>query len=179
MLLAGIILPVAFVSRDPIRQVPSAPLAIVSPASGKVVAIEKVSDKWLKRPAIRVRIQMSFLDVHIIRSPIEGKIRNQWTSNGEETGVKRRYTYWIRTDENDDVIYSIAVGARAPFLKINLRCGERVGQGQKAGYVYFNGIFDVLVPEQTKMDLAVGDIVNSGSSILAHIIHGDGSQQAA
>jgi phosphatidylserine decarboxylase len=167
----GIIVPLAFVFRDPVCQIPSAPLAIVSPVNGEIISIGKVADKWIDRDAIKIRIKMRFWHTHILRSPIEGKVKNQWAAYGKETGVKKRYTYWIQTDENDDVVYSVAIGKFSPFMKIKLRCGERTGQGQKSGYLYFSGIIDVLIPEQTRMELAVGDIVKSGSSILAQIIH--------
>jgi phosphatidylserine decarboxylase len=167
----SIFFPVAFLFRDPFCQVPAAPLAIVSPVNGEIIAIEKVTDTWINREAIKIRIKMSFWHVHILRSPIEGKIKKQWAAHGEEAGIGKRYTYWIQTDESDDVIYSIATGKLAPFLKIRLSSGERIGQGQKAGYLYFSGLIDVLIPEQTKLNLAVGEVVTCGSSILAQIIH--------
>jgi phosphatidylserine decarboxylase len=169
----SIIIPLAFIFRDPVCHVPSAPLAIVSPVNGEIISIGKVVDKWIDRDAIKIRIKMKFWHTHILRSPIEGKVKNQWAAYGEETGVKKRYTYWIQTDENDDVIYSVATGKFSPFMEIKLRCGERTGQGQKSGFLYFSGIIDVLIPEQTRMDLAVGDMVKSGSSVLAQMIHND------
>jgi phosphatidylserine decarboxylase len=171
----GMIIPIAFVFRDPICTVPSAPLAIVSPVNGEILAIETLDDPWLNRKAVKISIKMSFWDVHVLRSPIEGKIRNQWTEKGNETGIKRRYTYWIQTDEQDDIIYSVATGKSAPFIKINLRCGERTGQGQRSGYLYFCGIVDVLVPEFSRIRLKVGENVDSGSTVLAEIIHDNNS----
>ena len=174
-----IIFPIAFIFRDPICKVPSSPLGIVSPIQGEIISIDKVTDKWLKRDAIRIRIKMSFWDAHILRSPIEGKIKNQWAANGEEQGVNKRYTYWIQTDEKDDVCYSIAIGKHTPFIKINLLSGERIGQGQKCGYMYFTGITDVLIPELSRVVITVGDKIESGSCILAQIIHDNNNKQPA
>ena len=176
LMLLSIIFPVAFLFRDPICHVPPAPLGIVSPANGEIIAIEKTNDPWINRPAIKIRIKMSIWNVHILRSPIEGKVKNQWAADGDESGIKRRYTYWIQTDEQDDVIYSIATEKCSPFIKINLTCGERTGQGQKSGFLYFCGIIDVLIPEQSRLELKIGDLVNSGSTVLAHIIHDNNSQ---
>ena len=128
-------------------------------------------DKWIDRNAIRISIRMSFWHLHILRSPIEGKVKNQWATYGEGDTISKRYTYWIQTDEGDDVIYSIATGKFSPLIKISLSSGERTGQGQKSGYLYFSGIIDVLIPEQTRMTLNVGDVVDSGSSVLAQIVH--------
>ena len=171
MIVLGLTVPIAYIFRDPVCKVPSAPLAIVSPVDGEVIAVEQQEDPWLKRKAVRIRLKMALWDAHVLRSPIEGKIRNQWAEKGDEPHIKRRYTYWIQTDEQDDIVYSIATGNFAPFIKIDLRCGERTGQGQKSGYLYFCGIVDVLVPEFSRIQLNAGDMVTCGSTVLAQIIH--------
>jgi phosphatidylserine decarboxylase len=162
--------PIIYVFRDPLCRVPASPLGVLSPAHGLIESIETVTDPWLNRTVKRYRIRMSFLNIHTLRSPAEGKVRNQWVSATDEPGLKRRYTYWIQTDEGDDVVLSVATGAWAPFTRINLHCGERTGQGQRCGYLYFAGVIDVLLPERTRIDLKPGTIVNSGSSILGQLI---------
>jgi phosphatidylserine decarboxylase len=162
--------PFIYIFRDPVCRIPAAPLGILSPAAGLLESVETVTDPWLNRTAKRCRIRMSFLDVHTLRSPAEGKVRNQWVCNTDEPGLKRRFTYWIQSDEGDDVILSVAVGAQAPFTRIDLQCGERTGQGQRIGYLYFAGTIDVLLPERTRIDLKPGDAVNSGSSIVGQLI---------
>src|SRR4030065_294343 len=42
-------------SRDPPRQVPDAPDAVICPADGKVIALGEVEDPYLKRPSRRAR----------------------------------------------------------------------------------------------------------------------------
>jgi phosphatidylserine decarboxylase len=176
VLVAGLVLLIAYLFRDPVCNIPSAPLAIVSPVSGQVISIENTRDEFLDRQAIRVRISMSYLDVHILRSPIEGKVKNQWAQTNLDNGIKKRYTYWIQTDEGDDIIYSIGMVKFSPFLGINLRCGERIGQGQKCGYLYFFGIVDVYVPESSRIMISSDDNIEAGSNILAMIIHKSGAQ---
>ena len=78
-LLALVALFIAFFFRDPDRVTPLREGLVVSPADGKVSAIEKV-----KPPAelgladgaerIRVSIFLSVLDVHINRAPVAGRI---------------------------------------------------------------------------------------------------------
>jgi len=176
ILIAGLIIVLAYLFRDPVRCIPSAPLAIISPASGRIIGVEKTSDSYLDRQAIRIRISMSFLDTHILRSPIEGKVRNQWAESSPDKDVKKRYTYWIQTDEGDDIVYSIGTSNFSPFLGINLRCGERTGQGQKSGYLYFSGIVDVYMPESSRVLVSNDDNIDAGTGILAMIIHKSGAQ---
>jgi len=167
-------LALCYIFRDPKRTIPSAPLAVVSPCAGEIVAVEKVTDPWLNRPAIRCRIRMSIWNVHILRSPIEGKVMDQWYSDGKEQGVKKRYSYWIKTDESDDVILSLALGRGALLAKMGIHCGERTGQGQNSGFLYFSGLIDVLVPENARIEIKEGDYVLSGQSVLAQFIHASG-----
>ncbi|NNE37141.1 MAG: hypothetical protein HKN08_02460, partial [Gammaproteobacteria bacterium] len=175
LLIAGLVVIVAYLFRDPVCSIPSAPLAIVSPASGRVIGIEKTSDNFLDRPAIKISISMSYLDTHILRSPIEGKVRNQWAESKPDNGIKKRYTYWIQTDEGDDIVYSIGTVNALPFMGIDLRCGERTGQGQKSGYLYFSGIVDVYLPETSRVLVNDNDKIDAGTSILAMIIHKSGA----
>ncbi len=168
LLLAAI--PFIFVFRDPVCVLPSAPLGVLCPAAGIIESVETVTDPWLNRTAKRCRIRMSFLDVHTLRCPTEGKVRNQWVSKAEEPGLRRRYTYWIQSDEGDDVVLSVATGAFAPFTMIYLQCGERTGQGQRCGYLYFAGVIDILLPERTRVELKPGDVVNSGSTIIGQLL---------
>jgi len=171
-----LILPVIYIFREPACQIPSSPLAVVSPANGVVVSVETVTDPLLERTAKKCRIKMSIWNVHTLRSPIEGKVKNQWTAAGDEPGIKRRYSYWIQTDEGDDIVLSISAGIYSPFVNIKLRCGERTGQGQVCGYLYFAGVIDILVPERTRIDLKAGDRVECGSAILGQLIRNNGSQ---
>lgn len=167
----GLVLPIAFIFRDPARQIPSSPLAIVSPGDGTVTLLETVTDPWVERTAVKCRIHMSLWNVHKLRSPIEGKVRNQWTAAGKEPGVKKCYTYWIQTDEGDDVVFSIATGHLGLFTRVDLHSGERIGQGQPCGHLYFSGLIDVLIPEHTRIALKVGDPVKSGSGIIGQLMH--------
>lgn len=166
-----LMLAVTFVFRDPRRVIPPAPLAIVSPTSGRVTAIKEVTDPWLERKARRCSIRMSLLDVHSLRSPIEGKVMDQWSSEPEEPGIRRRYTYWIRTDENDDVILSLALGLSAVLVKLTMQCGDRIGQGQPCGFLYFAGLVELYLPEHTRLQVREGDRIDSGTAVIGKLVH--------
>ena len=61
--------------RNPKRNIPTDPDAILSPADGKVMEIEDVyEDLYLHRECRKVTIFLSVFDVHANRAPIEGKI---------------------------------------------------------------------------------------------------------
>ena len=165
-----------YILRNPQRTIPSAPLAVVSPASGEITAIETVEDQWLSRTAIRFRIKISLFNVHILRSPAEGKVIKQWASEEKDIqGYDRRYTYWIKTDEDDDVVLSILLGRWSTFTRVYFLTGDRLGQGQICGFLYWTGGIEILMPENARINIKAGDKLESGSSILGSFMHEEGS----
>lgn len=172
---AAVFFILAFIARDPKREVPSSPLAVLSPADGRIAAIEKETDPWLQRPALRYRIKMSLWDVHSLRSPTEGKVMNVWSTAG---AGRRRYSYWIQTDEGDDVILSLLLGWAALIVTLAPRSGDRVGQGQHLGFLFFAGVVEVYMPEHSKNQTEPGMRVKSGTAILGQFVHGKGETAA-
>ena len=159
-----------FLFRDPVCEVPADPLAILSPASGEIVSICEVEDYWLSRRAQRIRIKLSIADTHSLRSPIEGKVINQWHSTEAGGEFKRHCAFWIQTDESDDLVFGLGMDTPALFTRMTLRSGERAGQGQRCGYLYLSGTVDIYVPENARLQLGSGDVVSAGTSILAHFV---------
>lgn len=170
-ILLFLLITATFIFRDPKRIIPPVPLAIVSPASGEVTAVVPVYDPWMKRQALKCTVRMFLWDVHSLRSPIEGKVMEQWSSRSPEPGVRRRYTYWLKTDEGDDVILSFATGWMGSMLRLALYCGERIGQGQPCGFLFFAGRIEVYMPETTRLEVKSGYHVDSGTAILGKFVH--------
>jgi phosphatidylserine decarboxylase len=176
-ILLFILITATFIFRDPKRVIPPIPLAIVSPASGEVTAVEPVYDPWMKRQALKCTVRMFLWDVHSLRSPVEGKVMEQWSSRSHEPGIRRRYTYWLKTDEGDDVTLSFATGWLGSMLRLTLYCGERIGQGQPCGFLFFAGLIEVYLPETTRLEVKPGFHVDSGTAILGKFVHNPATQQ--
>jgi len=64
--------------RDPPREVPDDPLAVVSPADGRIVWVGKSQDPYLKREALKVSVFMNVFNVHSNRSPVDGVVKERW-----------------------------------------------------------------------------------------------------
>lgn len=161
-----------FLLRDPMQDVPSSPLAIVSPVFGDIVSVEDVEDPWVERRAHQISIDMSVMDVYSLRSPIEGKIVNQWTRRPDGENNGRKFAFRVRSDEGDEVVVVISLNVlTAFFFRFYVHSGERLGHGQRCGFLYFGGIVDILVPENSKIQIKPGMQVNSGSSIIGQLVH--------
>ncbi len=166
---------VIFVFRDPPRRVPSVPLAIVSPVDGKVLSVTRTRDDRLQREALKIAITMRWFDVYSLRSPTEGKVIKTWFS-GADGKNKASASLWIQTDEMDDVVASISGGFWWWKPRCEVHSGERVGQGQRCGFMDFGSEVEVLLPESSTAEVKTGDLIVSGESIIAHL-HG-GSKTA-
>ena len=165
-----------YLFRNPQRIIPSSPLAVVSPASGEILSVDTVEDPWLSRMAIRLRLRISFLNVHILRSPVEGKVIKQWAAEEKDLpGYDRRYSYWIKTDEGDDLVISMLLGKWSFFTRVYFRTGDRLGQGQACGFLYWTGAIEVLMPANARINIKVGERLESGSAILGSFMHEAGA----
>jgi len=166
----------AYLFRDPNRVIPPAPLGVVSPADGEVLAIERVRDDYLKRDVNKITIRMNRFGTYATRAPIEGKILQHWHSPADDDNDKGmttldRYAMWLQTDENDDVVLVIGVSNQALKPICYHQTGERIGQGERCGLVRFGGYIEVLLPLDARIEVTVGDTVEAGSDILATLIH--------
>ena len=167
---------VVYVYRDPARKVPAAPLAIVAPVDGVVTEISAMHDPYIEREAQRVIIAMHLFGIYSARSPTEGKIMKQWHGSpvSDKTAMPmpaRSFAQWIQTDEADDVVMIMRQRASVQAPRCYAQSGDRVGQGQRCGFVPLGAAVEVWVPANCRIDVKVGDTLRAGSDIIATLIH--------
>ena len=161
--------------RDPPRDPPSLPLALVCPLDGKVIAAGAGHDPWLGRESMRVGLAMGLLDVHSLFSPIEGKLIEQWThskyADANETQMENTLAYQIRTDEGDDIVLEIAQGRWRGAVRFPYQPGERVGHGRRVGYAALGCSINVYAPPTSQLQVSAGEHTTAASTILAVMVH--------
>ncbi|MGB5180425.1 MAG: phosphatidylserine decarboxylase [Gammaproteobacteria bacterium] len=163
-----IVLLVLMLFRDPEREIPSQPLAVVSPADGKITSISTVPDPYLPRQSVRVVIQMPPYGVFTTRSPIEGKVL-ETPSVQKDSNIP--HGVWLQSDEGDDIVMVMTRGPLKNEPRCYIRIGERIGQGKRCGFVHLGGRVEVYLPENCRPVIAEGDTVHSGSDIIAKLVH--------
>ncbi len=171
----AIVLFLLFLFRDPARKVPAVPLGIVSPVDGRVTAIDTVHDAYLNRQVLSISVKMRFTSVYSAHSPIEGKVLEQWldvprkiAGTDEEVAT---FAQWIQSDEKDDVVLVIETSSPISRPQCYAQSGERIGQGQRCGFIRFGSQVEVLVPVTSRIAVSVGDPVLAGSDIIATLVH--------
>jgi len=161
------------VFRETSRAVPSVPLAVVSPVDAKITYAGPGHDPWLKRQAMTVRLNVPFPGVTGLLSPTEGKVVDFFTNFGAADAPSdspTAYALWVRTDEDDDVAVCVSTHRHSRFKSLSAP-GERVGQGQRNGFVYFATEVTLYLPLNTHTEVASGEPVRAGSSIVATLVH--------
>ena len=163
--------------RDPPRQVPDAPDAVICPADGKVIALGEVEDPYLKRPSKRVSVFMNVFNVHSNRSPVAGKIMERWYRQGKFVNAaldkaaldNERNALWIRTDQGQDVVVVQVAGLIARRILCYVQPGERIARGERYGFIRFGSRVDVYLPLEARFEVSLGDSVQGAADVIARL----------
>lgn len=164
--------------RDPERQIPNLPGAIVSPGDGKVTDVSVVASDVNSGGAqlARISIFLNVFDVHVNRSPIAGVIRevryqrgkflNAMVANSAEENEQNIVTV---EGEGRTVIFKQIAGLIARRIVFDLKVGDPVARGQRVGLIKFGSRVDVLFDRDAAIEVKLGDRVQGGASILARL----------
>lgn len=157
--------------RDPERDIPTDPCAIVSPADGRVVEVRE--EFFEGRPVRRVSIFMSPLDVHVNRAPIAGTILEisykkgsfQMASNAAASVENEQNVFTLSGDQGVVAVKQIAglLARRIVFWK---KKGDRLQRGERVGLIKFGSRADVMMDPKVELRVRVGDYVHAGSSVI-------------
>ncbi len=158
--------------RDPERQIPAQPGAVVSPGDGKVTDVSVVNADGVSRS--RISIFLSVFNVHVNRSPITGVIRdvryqrgkfvNAMAANSAEENEQNVVTV---EGEGRTVIFKQIAGLIARRIIFNFKVGDHVARGQRVGLIKFGSRVDVLFDRDAAIQVKLGDRVKGGASVLA------------
>ena len=91
--------------RDPARPIPGTAKDVLSPADGRIVAIQTTRDPYLDREALKISVFMNVFNVHSNRSPVDGEVKGRWYHAGSFLNAaldkasleNERNALWLRT----------------------------------------------------------------------------------
>ena len=158
--------------RDPERQIPTTPGAIVSPADGQVTHISETQVNG--RPQTRISIFLNVFNVHVNRTPIGGVIRNVeyrkgkfHNAMGEASAEDNEQNIVTVEGEGQTVVFKQIAGLLARRIVFNYRVGDTVTRGQRIGLIKFGSRTDVVFDPSAAVKVKIGDKVAGGSTVLA------------
>jgi len=163
--------------RDPARRVPDEPRVVLSPADGRIVAVEKVRDPYLDRDALKISVFMNVFNVHSNRSPVDGTVRQRWYHAGTFLNAaldkasleNERNALWLRTRDGQDVTCVQIAGLIARRILCYVGQGAELARGQRYGFIRFGSRVDLYLPPDAEPAAALGDRVYASESILARL----------
>jgi len=161
--------------RDPPRDIPQGEGLIVSPADGKLTAIERVMTP--SGESLRLSIFLSVFNVHVNRAPVSGTLREVRYQKGEflnalnpESAEKNEQNLAVvESDDGHEVAFKQIAGLLARRIVFRPKEGERLERGERIGMIKFGSRVDVLMPAYAELRVKKGDTVKGGSTVLAHI----------
>ena len=165
--------------RDPAREIPDDPQAVLSPADGRIVAVEKVRDPYLQRDALKISVFMNVFNVHSNRSPVDGTVKQRWYHAGSFLNAaldkasleNERNALWLQTRGGADITCVQVAGLIARRILCYVEQGAGLERGQRYGFIRFGSRVDVYLPPDAEVKAALGDKVYATETILARL-HG-------
>jgi len=161
--------------RDPSRTAPLEKAALIAPADGKIILIEKImDDKFQLGNVIKVSIFMNVFNVHVNRIPFSGLV--------EKVSFKPGRFYSADSDrgalhnEYCAMIIQIATGQRFGVVQVagliarRIICwaekNDTVVAGQRFGLIRFGSRVDLYLPPETNIKVVKGQKVTAGETLL-------------
>ena len=183
-LLIGVTIWVAAFFRDPIRTTPQGDNLIVAPADGLITMIAKVppprelagADGLTDSEMTRVSIFMSVFDVHINRSPINGRVRKMAYVPGkflnadlDKASEDNERQHFMIEGEGFKIGVTQIAGLIARRILTFVNEGDVVQSGQRIGMIRFGSRVDVYLPAGTEPRVLLGQRTLAGETVIAEI----------
>jgi phosphatidylserine decarboxylase len=168
--------PVSAFFRDPERAVPADADAIVAASDGKVLGVERVTDERLGgEEHLRIAVFLSVLDVHVNRSPVAGRVIDQFVVDGGFAAAMKPNAehnvaaYTVLETTRGTVAVAQRTGLIARRIVHRAPVGSLLAKGERFGLIRFGSRTDVYLPvDAATATVAPGDRVVGGETIIAH-----------
>ena len=165
--------------RDPERDTPQDLNLIISSADGKVCLIDEAyPPEELPMEAEKMKricVFMNVFNVHVNRSPIQGRVENIVYKKGQflnasldKASDKNERSSLILNSENGAKIIVVQIaGLIARRILSFISTSDQLNQGERFGLIRFGSRVDIYMPLDAVEKCKVGDKVVAGESILA------------
>lgn len=162
--------------RDPERQVPQEPGLVVAPADGRVMIAGPTDHRWAPPGDWKqVTIFLSPMDVHMNRTPVEGRVAKIKYKSGkflpaynEGSNDNELNELWIDSHGRTVVVRQV-VGILARRIVCRVVEGQELARGERIGLMKFGSRMDVFLPPDAELLVSVGERTVAGETVLARM----------
>ena len=163
--------------RDPPRNVPAQPNAVLAPADGRIVRIGPARDPYVNRDALMISVFMNVFNVHSNRSPVDGTVAETWYHAGKFVNAalekastdNERNALKLVTASGVNVTCVQIAGLIARRILCYVKKGDRLERGQRYGFIRFGSRVDLYLPPDAIPRASVGDKVYATESVVAEL----------
>ncbi len=164
--------------RDPERIGPISEDALISPADGKVILIEKIiDDQYLLGQVYKISIFMNVFNVHVNRVPVGGTVEKIlytpgkfYSADSDRGALHNEHCATIlRSTRGHRMAFVQVAGLIARRIVCWLEVDDQVRRGQRFGLIRFGSRVDLYIPTQTQLEIAIGQKVRAGETVLGYL----------
>ena len=168
----------AYFFRDPDRAGPRGPNLVIAPADGKVLMITEVDEpRFIHGRATRISIFMNVFNVHVNRYPVSGRVDFVWYNPGkflnaasEKSSLdNEQMSVGVTTPSGVKILTRQIAGLIARRIVTYSKVGDAAEQGQRFGIIRFGSRVDVFVPPTARVNVRLGEVTASGTTVLAEL----------
>lgn len=164
--------------RDPERFVPTQDDALIAPADGKIILVEKVFDnRFTGEDALKISIFMNIFNVHVNRLPCSGKVERIiyrpgkfYSADSDRGGLQNEYCATVVTTPQGQKLAVVQIaGLIARRIVCWLEEGDQVTRGRRFGLIRFGSRVDLYLPVDTELAIKPGQKVRAGETVLGYL----------
>ena len=162
--------------RDPGRLVPLMKDAVLSPADGRIIIVEKAFDPYANREALKISVFMNVFNVHSNRASVNGVVKRieyfpgQFVNADLDKASAENERNAVVIDANGHTVTLVQVaGLIARRILCYAHLGDRLKKGERYGFIRFGSRVDVYLPLEAEPLVGVGEIVSATRTVLAKL----------
>lgn len=163
--------------RDPAREAPADPRAVVSPVDGRVCKVEKAVNPETGEESVKVSIFMNVFNVHSQKAPVEGVVEKVTYTPGlfvnadldKASTENERNAVTVRMEDGRRVTFIQVAGLVARRIICYAMVDQRLSRGERYGFIRFGSRVDVYLPPEAEIVAGIGDKVTGVMSVIARL----------
>ena len=180
----------AYFFRDPPRVSPVGANWVLSPADGVVSAIQPAAPpaeiELGSAPLTRVSVFMNVFNVHVNRSPVDGRVEAMAYRAGrffnasldKASELNERQGLKLATSAGPALGVVQIAGLVARRIRCDVKRGDGLKAGQRFGLIRFGSRVDIYLPAGVAPLVAVGQTMVAGETVIADLASGGPARQA-
>ena len=159
--------------RNPKRRIVEDDRAVLAPADGKVVVIERAFDKeYTGREMVMVSIFMSPLNAHMNLMPGSGTIEHLHYHDGKylmafnpkSSQENERTSIGLKLNNGHKLLIRQVAGFLARRICYYVKRNDQLKQGDEFGFIKFGSRLDVFMPVGTEITVKKGQATTAGQT---------------